>query len=168
MSETKSAPVITIRDLVMEDLEAVHDIEKRLFASPWSMTSYRFEVTNPMAQNWVVEAQEADEKRIIGMIVVWMLIDQAYIANIGVDVEYQQKGIGCQLLKHALERCAGIGAVSAALEVREGNLAALALYNRFGFEKVGLRKGYYHDNNEDALLFTLKELQVEKISKIDC
>ncbi|MEK6256517.1 MAG: ribosomal protein S18-alanine N-acetyltransferase [Chloroflexota bacterium] len=168
MSEIITRPKIVMRDMQLEDLEAVMAIEEQLFAAPWSIISYRFEVQNQTSQNWVVEVQEDDGKRVIGMIVVWLLADKAYIANIGVEQAYQRQGIGCRLLKRALESCTRMGAKTASLEVRESNRAAKGMYAQFGFEQVGRNQGYYQDNNEDALLFTLKQLDVEQISQIVC
>jgi len=169
MKSDISIPALTIRTMQFADLEPVYAIEQRIFPTPWSLTSYQFEMQNPISQKWVAEVQDAQgNKQIAGMIIVWLLVDIAHIGNIGVDLPYRRNSIACRLLKTALESCSSLGALSATLEVRESNTAALALYNRFGFEQVGRRKGYYLDSGEDALLLTLHELAAKQIGGLEC
>jgi ribosomal-protein-alanine N-acetyltransferase len=164
-----STPALTIRTMQPADLGPVYAIEQRIFPSPWSLTSYQFEMQNPISQKWVAEVPDSQgEKLIAGMIIIWLLVDTAHIGNIGVDLPYRRQSIACRLLKTALESCSRLGALSSTLEVRESNAAALALYYRFGFEQVGRRKGYYLDTGEDALLLTLHELDAKKIGGIEC
>ena len=98
---------------------------------------------------------------IVGMIVVWLIIDEAHIATLAVHPDHRGQGIGRRLLFTALNDCVGWGAHSATLEVRQGNLAAQTLYKDFGFEIVGRRPHYYIDNNEDALIMTLEDMDEE-------
>jgi ribosomal-protein-alanine N-acetyltransferase len=160
---------LTIRPMQPDDLEPVYAIEQRIFPTPWSLTSYHFELQNPISQKWVAEVHDSQgEKLIAGMIIIWLLVDIAHIGNIGIDLPYRRQSIACRLLKTALESCSRLGALSSTLEVRESNAAALALYHRFGFEQVGRRKGYYRDNGEDAIIMTLHDLNSAKVAEITC
>lgn len=169
MKPAPAMTALTIRAMSPDDIESVHAIEVRIFPMPWSLTSYRFEMLNPISKKWVAEVEDAQGiKHIAGMIIVWLSTDVAYISNIGVDTAFRRQGIACKLLRIALVSCAQLGAQSAALEVRASNQAALALYDRFGFEQVGRHIGYYHDNNEDALRLTLHHLERDNIEKAAC
>jgi ribosomal-protein-alanine N-acetyltransferase len=150
---------ISIRPMQIDDLDEVMGIEESVFASPWSARNYRFELSeNPASRQWVAEAKRNGETRIIGMTVVWLLVDEAYIANIAIIPEFRGRGIAKQLLCTALTALAADGAVSAGLEVRAGNASAQSLYRSFGFRKVGRRRAYYRDNGEDAILMSLPDI----------
>jgi len=108
---------------------------------------------------WVAQVEGADAgQTIAGMIVVWLIVDEVHIGTLAVNSNYRRQGIGRQLVARTL--LAGLlkGARTAFLEVRRGNMAAQSLYLQMGFEIVGERRRYYHDNNEDALLMTLNNL----------
>lgn len=143
----------------LADLDEVHRLEMRIFPTPWSIKSYRFEVEHNQASDpWLAQLVEKEAGRIVGYIVPWMLVDEVHIANIAVDPEFRQRGIARQLLMGALTRARKLGVVSATLEVRAGNQAAQKLYRSFAFEKAGRRKHYYKDNDEDAIIMRLDNL----------
>jgi ribosomal-protein-alanine N-acetyltransferase len=141
--------------MTVEDVPAAHEIDKSSFTLPWPERSLRFEVSNnPVARCWAAEL----DGRVVGMLVLWMIIDEAHIATLAIHPDFRRQGIAEQLLVTALEKANEEGAQSALLEVRAGNEAAQALYQKYGFEVVGRRERYYKDNNEDAVLMTLKRL----------
>jgi ribosomal-protein-alanine N-acetyltransferase len=141
--------------MTIEDVPVAHEIDKSSFTLPWPERSLRFEVSNnPVARCWVAEL----DGRVVGMLVLWMIIDEAHIATLAIHPDFRRQGIAEQLLVTALEKANEEGAQSALLEVRAGNEAAQALYQKYGFEVVGRRERYYKDNNEDAVLMTLKRL----------
>ena len=170
MSAVSLIDTLSLRPMLPADIEGVHAVEELSFASPWPVSSYRFEVNeNKVSRPLLAEIERGDgSKQVVGLIIIWLLVDEAHIANIAVHPDYRQQGIACQLMQAALKDCAEQGAVYALLEVRAGNMAAQALYKRFGFEAVGLRKGYYQDNKEDAVLMTLHNLSIESANQIDC
>lgn len=170
MMVTRTFTAISIRPMQPEDLVNVHTIEQASFPTPWSLNSYRNElIGNPAANMWVAEMENEDGgKQVIGMIVVWLIMDEAHVGTIAVDLTFRRQGVACQLLTTALLACSQKGAVTAALEVRESNLAAQALYQRFGFKLVGRRLRYYRDNHEDALLMNLFELNPGLIENFNC
>jgi ribosomal-protein-alanine N-acetyltransferase len=92
------------------------------------------------------------------MVVVWIMVDEAHIATIAIHPQFRGHGIGKKLLAETLRQSIQRGAILATLEVREHNLIAQKMYQKFGFEIVGRRLRYYQDNNEDAVLMTLRTL----------
>jgi ribosomal-protein-alanine N-acetyltransferase len=148
---------LIVRRMTVEDVPAAHAIDKLSFTLPWPERSLRYEVSaNPSARCWAAEL----DGHLVGMLVLWMIVDEAHIATLATHHEVRRQGIAKQLLVTALEHAYLEGARSALLEVRAGNEAAQAMYRKFGFEVVGRRERYYKDNNEDAVLMTLKRLPV--------
>lgn len=160
---TASTAPIVIRPMESKDLPEVQAIDAASFALPWPASAYRYELfENPGSLLWVAEERRADDgSRIVGMVVVWLIIDEAHIATIAVHPEYRGRGIAAELLAQALAGALDRGMLSATLEVRAHNPPAHRLYRRFGFEEVGRRPRYYRDNLEDALIMTNNKLNGE-------
>ena len=117
--------------------------------------SFRFEITdNQVSRGWVAEV----DGKIAAMLVLWFIVDEAHIATIAVHPDFRRQGLGEQILLHALRAARAEGASRAFLEVRAGNIAAQAMYKKYGFYVAGVRPGYYKDNNEDAILMNLENL----------
>jgi len=151
---------VDIRKMTMEDVPAVVALDQIAFSLPWPERSFRFEVTaNPASRCWVAEV----DRRIVGMIVAWLLVDEVHIATLTTHPDFRRQGIAQKLLTHTLRYTFDEGAVSSFLEVRESNLAAQEMYRKFGYENTGRRKRYYKDNDEDAILMALESLNVEKL-----
>jgi ribosomal-protein-alanine N-acetyltransferase len=151
---------ILIRPMQPGDLEQVRVIDRISFSLPWPESAFQYELNaNPAALLWVAEVETpSDGRKVVGMIVVWLVVDEAHIATIAVHPDFRGQGIGRRLLAAAMQEAIRKGATQAMLEVRAGNLAAQALYRRFGFEVAYRRPRYYRDNNEDALLMNLTGL----------
>jgi ribosomal-protein-alanine N-acetyltransferase len=146
-----------IRRMRLEDVPAVHEIDMLSFSLPWSERSFRYEVTqNPVSRGWVAET----EGRIAAMLVLWLVVDEAHIATIAVHPDFRRQGIGEQILLSALRSAKDEGAQRAFLEVRAGNAAAQAMYKKYGFTITGVRPRYYKNNNEDAFLMDLDNLDL--------
>jgi len=140
---------LSIRAMEESDLEEVVAIEKRLFRDPWTREHFRSELyDSPHSCAYVALWQG---KR-VGYIIVWCIADELHIANLAVDVPYRQRGIGQELLQWALDLGRRKGAKRALLEVRRSNAVAIALYRKFGFQQVGIRRRYYRPEGEDAIL----------------
>ena len=153
---------LIIRGMRVEDVPIAHEIDKLSFTLPWPERSLRFEVTdNPAARCWVAEQDGC----VVGILILWMIIDEAHIATLATHPEFRRQGIADVLLVTALEKAYAEGAQSALLEVRDGNEAAQALYHKYGFEAVGRRERYYKDNNEDAVLMTLSHLPIMSLPR---
>jgi ribosomal-protein-alanine N-acetyltransferase len=143
----------------VEDLPIVLEIDRLSFPIPWSERTYRFELNdNQAAQLKVAEVLEEGILRVIGYVGFWFIVDEAHISTLAVHPAYRGLGIGEQLLQDALSDAVTRGAQVATLEVRVSNDTALNLYRKFGFEVIGERPRYYRDNNEDALLMILNNI----------
>ncbi|HCC79356.1 MAG: ribosomal-protein-alanine N-acetyltransferase [Chloroflexi bacterium GWB2_49_20] len=155
------APEISIRRMKVEDVPVVHALDVLSFNLPWSERSFRYEVTeNANARTWVAEVPQPGPARLVGMLVLWFFLDEAHIATLAIHPEFRRRGIARRILQIALNAAYREGARRAFLEVRAGNQAAILMYQELGFEEVGRRPRYYHDNNEDALLMTLENLHI--------
>ncbi len=150
-----------IRRMRLEDVPAVHAIDTFSFSMPWPERSFRFEVTeNAASRAWVAEAQVNGKTQILGMLVLWIVVDEAHIATLAVHPDFRRNGIGSRIIVEALTAAFAEGARRAFLEVRAGNTAAQAIYRKFGFEVTGRRPRHYKDNDEDAILMSLESLDV--------
>ena len=145
-----------------DDLSSVREIDKLSFSLPWPERAFEYELNNnPDSDLWVAEiANQGYPSTIVGVVVIWFIIDEAHIATLFTHPEFRRSGIARQLVTHALKISASKGMRSVTLEVRSGNLAARSLYEGFGFHIAGKRNRYYKDNNEDAIIMTLYDLPV--------
>jgi ribosomal-protein-alanine N-acetyltransferase len=146
---------VIYRRMVLDDLPVVHAIDSLSFSLPWSERSFRFELTeNPTSRGWVAEV----DGQVVGMLILWLVEDEAHIATIATHPDQRRSGIGEGLLRTALRAAFQQGARRAFLEVRASNLAAQTLYQKYQFSIDGVRRGYYKDNMEDAILMSLNDL----------
>jgi [ribosomal protein S18]-alanine N-acetyltransferase len=148
---------IEIRQMQLEDVPSVVEIDHMSFSLPWPEGSFRYEVAKNKAARCLVA--EATDHRIAAMIVSWIIVDEVHIATFATHKDFRRKGIGSALLRAALEDAGSRGALKAMLEVRESNAAAQEMYRKFGFEVTGRRPHYYRDNGETALLMTLQRME---------
>ena len=140
-------PQLQIRRLAYADLPQVIAIERRAFPTPWSLAMFVLELSKPSG---ICLAAVRDE-RIVGYLVCSRYDTVWHVMNVAVDERLRRGGIATALLNRLFERADRAGA-QYTLEVRLSNEPAVALYARFGFHSAGLRRGYYHDNREDALI----------------
>ena len=151
---------MNIRRMTLDDIAQVVAIDTASFSLPWPERSFRFEVSdNPASRAWVAEI----DGTIAGMIVAWLLVDEAHIATIATRLDFRRQGIARKLLIFSLQSMMSEGALTSVLEVRESNAAAQEMYRKFGFEESGRRPRYYRDNDEDAILMTLHKLEGLKV-----
>ena len=135
-----------------EDIDDILDISSLSFSISWSKDSYTQELTNPIARYLVGKI----DNKVVGFVGTWIVLDEAHITNIAIHPNYRKQGIGSKLLSEFLDYCKSQGCASFTLEVRSGNKAAKALYEKHNFKQEGIRKGYYEDNKEDAIIMWLK------------
>jgi ribosomal-protein-alanine N-acetyltransferase len=149
-------PVAIVLDrMTVEDLPAIHEIERESFSTPWPAHAYRQELeTNRLAHYMV--ARWGDQ--IVGFAGVWLLVDEAHITTFAVRGTWRRQGVGERLLLAVLDLARSRGAHEATLEVRPSNMPARRLYEKYGFKVVGTRTRYYSDDNEDALIMTTPSL----------
>jgi ribosomal-protein-alanine N-acetyltransferase len=162
------APVTPlVEPMRVDDLEAVHRIERESFRTPWPPHAYRAELeTNRLAQYLVARVED----EVVGFAGMWLMVDEAHITTFAVAPQWRRQGIGEWLLLALLDRARLRSAREATLEVRLSNLAARRLYEKYGFRPVGLRPRYYSDDNEDALIMTTEPLgssaMLERIERL--
>ena len=151
-----------------DDVQAAHAMDVACFSLPWPVSAYHFEVSiNPDSLPLVIEIRgDQGEWQLAGLMVIWLILDEAHIGTIAIGVDYRRMGLARKLLREGLLMSHNKGAVAALLEVRRGNLAAQALYHQFGFTIEGVRSRYYKDNQEDALLLTLKPMDIDLIKTL--
>lgn len=143
----------TIRLMSVEDLDDIMEVETESFTIPWSRDAFFNEIeTNHFATYIVIE----DKGKVIGYCGVWIIVDEAHITNIAVLPSYRGQGLGDRLMESMIEIAKEMGAVTMTLEVRVSNTPAQTLYKKFGFAEGGIRKNYYSDNQEDALVMWVK------------
>lgn len=150
LEEPGFAHSFRIRQMTLEDLGAVDALDRASFKHPWSMELLRRE----LAHEWstIYLAEEPEEDRLLGFIVFWLVADEIHVLNLAVHPFHRRRGVAGAMLEAALERARQKKCSLATLEVRRSNEAALNLYRRFGFRQVGVRKNYYTDEGEDAIV----------------
>ena len=132
----------------MADVDGVAAVEAATFPTPWSRDAFASEMRNVAARYLVAEK----DGQVIGYAGAWIILDESHITNIAVLKEARGQGIGRALTAGLLRYLANLGAAYATLEVRKSNEIAQNLYKSLGFIKLGVRKRYYEDNGEDALI----------------
>lgn len=135
-----------------EDSAELAELDKDCFSVPWSQKAFFDDASNSLA--YYVLARLGTE--LAGYCGVWRVLDEGQITNIAVKKDYRNQGIASAILEKILEYSKKNGIKNLSLEVRETNSAAIALYTKFGFVKVGYRKNYYHFPDEGAVLMNLE------------
>lgn len=152
---------LILKPIKKEHLESVAELEKICFSQPWSYKSLEEELTNETAHFFVA----LDGDRVAGYIGLFIVCESCFVSNIAVFPEYRRRGVATALIGRACSCAVEYGADFISLEVRPSNSAALSLYTKFGFTEMGLRKNYYRDPTEDALIMTklFDEQREEKV-----
>ena len=136
-----------------DDLPAVQRIEQGSFSDPWSEQSLADELTSDALRLPLVAESDG---QIRGYLMAWRIADQLHVLNIATDPAFLRRGIATALLNTAIRVAHAQGLGEITLEVRRGNRPARAFYDRHGFVEVGVRKGYYADTGEDAVVMTCR------------
>jgi [ribosomal protein S18]-alanine N-acetyltransferase len=140
---------IEIRRMTEGDLDRVYSLEQDLFSMPWSRTSFLFEVNDSRTSCPIAVI---DDGVLVGYAVGWFVADELHIGNVAVARPSQGSGLGKVLVEYLLKQAAERAVAYATLEVRVSNVRAISLYRRYGFKGIAVRKRYYADNGEDALV----------------
>ena len=152
-----------IRPMESSDIPEVFAIDKASAVLYWPERSYHFEVETNEASRPFVAVDPGG--RILGFIVFWLIVDEAHLANFAVRSETRCMGVGRALLNHGLRKCYEGGARVSFLEVRAGNAPAIHLYESSGYHTESIRRRYYQDNHEDALMMTMDQPGYEALMK---
>lgn len=137
------------RRMTLADLDAVVAIEEATFPTPWSKESFRQELERNVAARYLVAEKDGT---VIGYAGAWVILDESHITNIAIEESQRGSGYGRLLTQALMQYLANLGAEYATLEVRKSNLRAQNLYKSLGFIALGVRKRYYEDNQEDAII----------------
>lgn len=145
---------VIIRKAKPEDIEQLHRLDLECFPDPWSYEARNHDLCEVQWSIYhVAEIQEGENAgAIAGYTAVWHLLDQVDINDVAVSPDFRRNHIASKLMKAMIEETKENGAKAWTLEVRAGNTAAIKLYESFGFAAEAVRKGYYQDNREDAVL----------------
>lgn len=134
------------------DIDDVVEISNLSFSTPWSRLSYEQELNNSLAKYFVAKI----DNKVIGFIGTWIIVDESHITNVAVHPNYRKLGIGSKLIESMLNYCKEKNCTAYTLEVRESNKTAISAYEKHGFIVDGIRKEYYQDNKENALIMWLR------------
>lgn len=146
---------LSIELMTLADVEAVHAIECACFAIPWSKEAFITEVVENKCARYLVLKEDGVPVAYAG---VWFVLDEGHITNIAVRPDRQGNGYGEKITRALMQLSSDTGMAFLELEVRTSNTAAQRLYRKLGFQDVGLRKRYYADTGEDALLMACDQL----------
>ena len=139
-----------IRTLQLRDLGAIEEIEHRSYPTPWSRSMFASELAKP--SSICLGAFDEEDDALLGYLIISRYVDAWHVMNVAVAPERRRSGIASTLLNRLFEQTAGDGRRGYTLEVRVSNAGAIRLYERLGFRSRGIRRGYYTDNREDALI----------------
>ena len=145
---------LEIREFNINDIEELYEVELTSFTDPWSKESFKDELNNEIAHYLV----DSINNKVVAYIGAWFILDEAHITNVAVKSDFRRQKIAKQLITAFIVLAKKHQITSITLEVRASNIPAQSLYQQFGFEKQGLRKRYYADNNEDAIIMWLRNI----------
>jgi ribosomal-protein-alanine N-acetyltransferase len=148
-----------IEYMTKADLDIVLEIERASFATPWPRHVFVGELSNELAHLFVARLLEGEwQGRVAGYSCTWAVVDEMHITSFAVHPDFRRRHVGHQLLAGILRRALELGCRQAVLEVRASNFGAQRLYGHFGFAPVAVRKGYYVDNQEDAIVMFVDDI----------
>lgn len=143
--------MIEIIEMSEKHVYDVYNVEINSFSKPWSLKSFEDELKNSAAKYFVATIEDV----VAGYIGMWEMSGQCDITNVAVLPEFRRKGVGKKLIEHLIQYCKNMQLSPIFLEVRKSNEPAKSLYTGFGFKEVGIRKKYYSDTGEDAIIMSL-------------
>lgn len=140
---------LIISKMFLEDIDCIMEIEVLCFSIPWSREAFQSEITTNNLAEYIVARLDG---KIVGYAGMWKILDEGHITNIAVHPDVQRQKIGTRMVEELIQLAKQYNIEKLTLEVRESNTLAQGLYKNFGFEVLGIRKKYYEDNKEDALI----------------
>ncbi len=144
---------IDIREMTEGDLDEVLEIERVTFPSPWSRPLFERELVTPFARSFVGLRKETGQ--LAGYLCFWLVEQEGHVLNLAVHPQHRGQRIGTRLLGFGVEFCRQQGVQLITLEVRRSNYQAISLYRNFQFQPQGIRRRYYTDSGEDAIIMGL-------------
>ncbi len=143
-----TAVLVHIRPLRLDDLDAIEHIEQRAYPTPWSRSMFASELAKPTS----ISLGAFDGDHLVGYMINARYVDAWHVMNVAIDPNHRRRGIATALIERLFELTRDDERRGYTLEVRVSNEGAIHLYARLGFEARGVRRGYYTDNREDALI----------------
>lgn len=140
---------ISVENMGLGDLDAVMQVEKECFTTPWSRYTFTCELKDNEISHYII-AKSGDT--VAGYAGMWIIVGEAHVTNVGVRPGFRGMGIGELLMRNLMIIALKHGAARMTLEVRKNNYVAQNLYTKLGFEPVGIRPRYYIDDGEDAVI----------------
>ncbi|MEH1890372.1 MAG: ribosomal protein S18-alanine N-acetyltransferase [Nostoc sp.] len=155
---------LEIKLLTPENLSAILELDQACFGGLWTLEGYKRELDSPNSDllglfSWF------STRSLLGIGCFWSILEEAHITILAVHPQYHRQGLGAALLYSLIKTACDRGLERATLEVRASNLAAISLYQKFGFKTAGRRRRYYQDNGEDALILWMSDLQHPQFQK---
>ena len=147
--------VLRVRPMLADDLDGVMAVEQGAFHTPWSRSAFEEELAQNRLARYLVAL---DGDKIVGYAGTWLVITEAHVTNVAVHNDRRREGIGRFLMEALMKLAREEGMGSMTLEVRVSNEAARALYQQLGFVSAGIRKNYYSETKEDALILWREQL----------
>lgn len=155
---------IYINETTLSDIDDILKIEASAYGEHhWSRDSFVSEINNKIATYYSVRISTGELVAYIG---IWNIVDEAHITTLAVSNNFKRKHIAEALIAKMLEDCYNNYIKYITLEVRASNIAAIKLYEKYGFKSLGVRKGYYQDNNEDALIMWTENIFSDKYKEL--
>jgi ribosomal-protein-alanine N-acetyltransferase len=140
---------LEFRSMRYEDIPHVCEIEQEAFTTPWTSGAFHNELTNNQFAHYMILDIGGEVAGYGGM---WLIMDEAHVTNIAIRDKYRGQKLGKRLLQELMRTASYLGAKRMTLEVRASNHIAQSLYDKLGFASAGIRRGYYTDNREDAII----------------
>ncbi len=147
--------VFSVRPMTLDDLDGVMAVEQESFLTPWSRSAFEEELVKNRLALYLVAF---DAESIVGYAGTWLVINEAHVTNVAVHAARRREGIGRLLMEALMQMARDAGMESMTLEVRVSNEAAKTLYQQLGFVSAGIRKNYYSETKEDALILWREQL----------
>ena len=141
---------VQLRKLELHDLDAIERIERESYPTPWSRSMFASELAKPSSLS--LGAFDAERGDLVGYLIISRYVDAWHVMNVAVTPRFRRRGIARLLLDRLFEVTATDERRGYTLEVRVSNEGAIELYGKLGFKPRGVRRGYYTDNREDALI----------------
>lgn len=144
-----------IVEMKLADIPDLMEIEKLSFPTPWSKDLFVREYHSRFSKVFLAQSLHPEKQKVLGYICLWFVFDEVHILNLACHPHFRRQNVATALLEHCLNLFYDSGTKKVFLEVRESNHEARTLYTKFGFKPIGLRKGYYTDTREDAIVMFL-------------
>lgn len=161
--DERGAPEVEVTRMRRRHLKGVMAIERQVYPRPWSANLFLAELRNQRDRAYFVALID---REVVGYGGLLSYGDEAHVTTIAVHPEHQRQKIGTRLLIQLLDQARAMKAVAASLEVRVTNHAAQRMYGRFGFRPVGVRKNYYQEINEDALVMWTDDIRTDEYGRL--